>query len=162
MVTEEIRSYTGCKLELPDTEPAAAEVNSPLPKSLTQRITASLNPATTDSSTPPTPLKQEGSTSSYSTHVVKKTIIIQCPTALEDATQTGREQKDRRCAVLTPLSGVSEPEAVGEPFPTPHRGICPVCKAAEEAVIGALRREEIVSSANGTFEDRANGAIEVS
>lgn len=149
IVTETTHSYSGCKLELLDPEPAAAEVNNPLPKSLLQRITASLNPVTTDPSTPPTPLKQVESTSNYSTHVVKQTIIIQCQTAFEDATQTGREQKDRRCAVLTPLSGGLELEAIGEPVPTPYRGICPVCKAAEEAVIGALRQEEIVSSANG-------------
>ncbi len=153
-VVETTLSYSGCKLELPDLEPAAANVDNPLPKSFIQRITTSLSPGTASTSTPSVPLNQVDNTTSCSTHIVKQMNIFQCQTAFEDATQTGREQKDRKCAVLKPMdvSGGLELEAVGEPVLSTLRGVCPVCKAAEDAVRGALRREVIVGPASGDVD----------
>jgi hypothetical protein len=73
-------------------------------------------------------------------HVVKEKTIIQCIAVRKDQNQQHKPADERRCANPTALN--ASPVTLGE---TEHRGVCPVCQAAEEVIERALNRDIIVS-----------------
>ena len=73
-------------------------------------------------------------------HVVKEKTIVQCMAVRKDQNQQDKPADKRRCA--NPIALSADPVALGE---TEHRGICPVCQAAEEAIQKALTSETVVS-----------------
>lgn len=66
-------------------------------------------------------------------HVVKVKQIIQCSHALDLESQQVKEPNQRQCPDPIPVTSEDGTvvEKIGE---TEHRGICPVCQAAEQAI----------------------------
>jgi hypothetical protein len=79
-------------------------------------------------------------------HVVTITSIIQCLDAVNDPTQHQIPVEKRQCPNLTPWSpgDVAPVKGVGE---TEHIDECPVCQAAEKAIIEASNQNEVVGIA---------------
>jgi hypothetical protein len=75
-------------------------------------------------------------------HIVTIKSIIQCLAAVDHPTQRQVPIGERRCPNLTPWTpGDNAPVKVGE---TEHKNECPVCQAAEQAMLAASNRTEVV------------------
>lgn len=78
-------------------------------------------------------------------HIVTLTSIFQCPEALNHPTQRQVPIEKRQCPNTT--AWTPGDEAPVKAIETEHKDECPVCQAAEEAMVEASNRSEVVSIA---------------